>query len=107
MAEQIKLTELIAPSFYKLFHQVRNHAATHYKEQGGRGSTQSSFISIMIILGIMENPGTNAMALRKVARYLEESVFEQLMWAIEALGVEHLWMPKYSPIGSCASMLIA
>lgn len=99
MAEQIKLTELIAPSFYKLFHQVRNHAATHYKEKGGRGSTKSSFISIMIILGIMENPGTNAMALRKVARYLEESVFEQLMWAIEALGVEHLWMPKYSPIG--------
>lgn len=48
---------------------------------------------------MMQQANTNAMVLRKVGRYLEESVFEQLMWAIESLGVIHLWQPKYSPIG--------
>lgn len=47
----------------------------------------------------MSNPKANAMVLRKVARYLEESVFEQLLWAIEELKVSHLWKVKYSPIG--------
>jgi PBSX family phage terminase large subunit len=48
---------------------------------------------------MMQQADTNAMVLRKVGRYIEESVFEQLMWAIESLGVSHLWQPKYSPIG--------
>ena len=96
---RIKLTELIAPSFYDLYWDITEHKHTHYKLAGGRGSTKSSFISIMIVLGMMSNPDANAMVLRKVGRYLEESVFEQLLWAIEKLGVEHLWKPKYSPLG--------
>ena len=96
---RIKLTELIAPSFYDLYWDITDHRHTHYKLAGGRGSTKSSFISIMIVLGMMSNPDANAMVLRKVGRYLEESVFEQLLWAIDKLGVDHLWRPKYSPLG--------
>ena len=96
---RIKLTELIAPSFYDLYWDITEHKHTHYKLAGGRGSTKSSFISIMIVLGMMSNPDANAMVLRKVGRYLEESVFEQLLWAIDKLGVDHLWRPKYSPLG--------
>lgn len=99
MTNRVKLSSLVAPSFFQLHHQIGRHEATHFKLKGGRGSTKSSFISIEIILGMMQNAQANAMVIRKVGRYLEESVFEQLLWAIESLGVSHLWQPKYSPLG--------
>jgi PBSX family phage terminase large subunit len=64
---------------------------THYWLDGGRGSTKSSFASIEIIKGIMEDPEANAVALRKVKDTLKDSVYEQLCWAIEALGVTEYW----------------
>lgn len=96
---QVKLSELVAPSFYSLHWDVLNHKHTHYKLAGGRGSTKSSFISIEIILGMMQDPKANAIAMRKVGRFLEESVFEQLRWAIDALGVTDKWKVKLSPLG--------
>lgn len=38
------------------------------------------------------------LVLRKVAVNLKDSVYEQLLWAIEALGVENLWQAKLSPL---------
>ncbi len=96
---QVKLTNLIAPSFYNLHWDIIKHKHTHYKLDGGRGSTKSSFLSIEIILGMMQDPKANAIAMRKVGRFLEESVFEQLLWAIDALGVTDKWKVRYSPLG--------
>lgn len=96
---QVKLSSLIAPSFYGLHHDISEHRYTHYKLAGGRGSTKSSFISIEIILGMMKDPSANAIAMRKVGRFLEESVFEQLRWAIDMLGVADKWKVKLSPLG--------
>ena len=83
----VKLTSLIAPSFHGLHWDILEHKHTHYKLAGGRGSTKSSFISLEIILGMMQDTEANAIAMRKVGRFLEESVFEQLRWAIEVLGL--------------------
>jgi phage terminase large subunit len=94
----IKLTDMISPSFYGLHRGIANEKYTHYWLKGGRGSTKSSFISLEIILGIMAHKGTNAVAIRKVGLYLKDSVFEQLNWAIEKLGVSHLWQVKLSPL---------
>ena len=96
---QVRLTDLIAPSFYDLHHDISGHRHTHYKLAGGRGSTKSSFISIEIILGMMQDPNANAIAMRKVGRFLEESVFEQLRWAIDVLGVSDKWKIRLSPLG--------
>lgn len=93
-----RLTDLIAPSFYDLHRKLQAGRYTHYWLKGGRGSTKSSFISIEIILGIMQHPETNAVAIRKVGLYLKDSVFEQLNWAIEKLGVSELWHVKHSPL---------
>lgn len=90
---------MIAPSFYDLHHDISGHRHTHYKLAGGRGSTKSSFISIEIILGMMQDPNANAIAMRKVGRFLEESVFEQLRWAIDVLGVSDKWKIRLSPLG--------
>lgn len=93
-----RLTELIAPAFYELHHDIKQGAHTHYWLKGGRGSTKSSFISIEIILGIMQHPDANAVAIRKVGLYLKDSVYEQLVWSIEKLGVTHLWKTRLSPL---------
>lgn len=96
---QIRLSELIAPSFYDIHKDIRQHGHTHYKLAGGRGSAKSSFISTEIILGMMQDPQANAIAMRKVGRFLEESVFEQLRWAIDMLGVTDKWKVRLSPLG--------
>lgn len=88
------LDTLIAPSFYKVHNAIEDY--THFWLCGGRGSTKSSFVSIEIILGIMKNPDTNAVVLRKVGMYLKDSVFSQLQWAVEKLGVADKWEIKPS-----------
>lgn len=95
---QVNLSERIAASFYQIHEEIKQHRFTHYWLKGGRGSTKSSFTSIEIILGMMKDPLANAIVLRKVKETLKDSVFEQLVWAIEALGVSDSWHAKHSPM---------
>ncbi len=90
----IKLTDIIAPAFYDV-HKSRDKY-THIWLSGGRGSGKSSFISVEIILGIMQCPDANAAVLRKVGDTLRDSVFSQLEWAISMLGVTDKWVVKPS-----------
>lgn len=94
----VRLSELIAPAFYDLHYDIKQGLHTHYKLKGGRGSTKSSFISIEIIKGMMEDLGANAVCYRKVGNTLQESVYEQLLWAIDALQVSHLWRANLTPL---------
>lgn len=99
---EVKLSALIAPSFFNIHADIKKQGHTHYWFPGGRGSTKSSFDSEEIILGMMRDAGndvhSNAIAIRKVGLYLKDSVYEQLEWAIQALKVEHLWDCKISPM---------
>lgn len=100
--ERVKLTEVIAPSFYALHRDVMAGGHTFYKLAGGRGSAKSSFVSSEIILGMMRDAQagelTNAVAFRRYKDNLHDSVFEQLLWAIDKLGVAHLWKETVSPL---------
>lgn len=93
-----RLSEMISPAFYQLHRDIQMKQHTNYWLKGGRGSTKSSFVSIEIILGIMSDPEANAIVLRKVATTLRESVFDQYLWAIDKLGVSHLWQGSVSPL---------
>lgn len=95
---KIKLSEIIAPSFYEIHKDIKNDRYTHYWLKGGRGSTKSSFVSIETITGIMKDPKANAVVLRKVKETLKDSVFEQLVWAIEKLQVSEYWDIKHNPM---------
>ncbi|MCD8286486.1 MAG: PBSX family phage terminase large subunit [Clostridia bacterium] len=94
----IRLTDLIAPQFYDIHWDIQENRHTHYKLYGGRGSTKSSFVSEEIILGMMQDPNANAACFRKVGNTLSESVYEQLIWAINSLGVSDLWKANQSPL---------
>lgn len=93
----IRLSDLIAPSFYDVYWDIEEGKHTYYDLYGGRGSTKSSFISIMIVKDIMEDPEANAVVFRKVAHTISTSVYEQMLWAIEALGVKDMWKCIQNP----------
>ena len=80
-----------------MYWDVREGNHTYYDLYGGRGSTKSSFISLDLVMGIMEDPAANAAVFRKVASTIGTSVFEQVLWAINALGVENLWKTTTNP----------
>jgi len=94
----VKLKDIIASSFYIVHKALKNEEYTHYWLKGGRGSTKSSCISIELILGIMKDIEANAVILRKVRDTLKDSVYEQLIWAIDTLGVDKYWEQKVSPL---------
>lgn len=97
MADGIRLSDLLAPAFYSVYWDVQEEGHTYYDLFGGRGSTKSSAISILIILGIMQDPRANGIVFRKVASTIGTSVFEQMLWAIDALNVNELWKATSSP----------
>lgn len=98
MTDTVNLTDIIAPSFYSVHWDILEGKHTYYDLYGGRGSCKSSFISAEIILGMMDDPLANAVVFRKYAVTLRESVYEQIQWAIDALGVSDLWEAKVSPL---------
>ena len=96
-SEATRLSNVIASSFYGVHWDIQDGNHTYYDLYGGRGSTKSSFISVEIILGIMEDPKANGIIFRKVGFTIGTSVFEQCLWAIDALGVKSLWKATSSP----------
>lgn len=84
---KIKTNTLFAKKYNKLFRWVMNHDYTEYTLTGGRGSCKSSFISLCIIILIVMFPQFNALIIRKNANTLRTSVYEQIIWAIERLGL--------------------
>lgn len=47
---------------------------------------------------MMKYPLSNTLVVRKVERTLRDSAYSDLKWAIERLGVSHLWQCKTSPL---------
>lgn len=94
------LTDCIGSAFYTVHNDIKNHKHTYYDLTGGRGSLKSSFISIEIVQGLMkkENANKHAAVYRRVGDTLETSVFSQIEWAIDKLGVSHLWKLTKSPM---------
>ena len=95
---EVNLAELIGQAYYRLYWDVILQRHTYYDLVGGRGSLKSSTISILIVLGIMDDSRANAVVYRKVADTLRTSVYEQICWAIDALNVNELWHCTVSPM---------
>lgn len=97
---QIKFSSLIAPHFYYILEDFMNEGHSHYWLQGGRGSAKSTLASMLIVLGIMKNPGTHAICSRKYKVDLHGSVYSQMVKAINILGVRHLFHISRSDQGA-------
>jgi PBSX family phage terminase large subunit len=90
--------DCVAPSFLDVYDDIKDHAHTEYMFHGGRGSTKSSFISLVIIWLIKNNPTMHGIALRQVGNTLRDSVYSQLEWAINELGLADEFKCTVSPL---------
>ena len=95
---EIRLSEKIGSAFYDVARDVFRHGHTHYDFSGGRGSLKSSTVSVLVPLLLINNPGTHALVLRKVANTIRDSVYAQYIWAIGELGMAAYWEAKVSPM---------
>lgn len=89
---------MIAPVFAPVLFDIQEHKHTEYVFPGGRGSTKSSFISLNIIDLIMTNPEMHAVVMRQVADTMRGSVYQQILWAIDVLGLMDEFHATVSPM---------
>ena len=92
-----RLSELIIDRFHEVHKDIKQRGHTHYWQIGGRGSTKSSFISLEIITNVINDPECNVICFRKIGKDIEESVYNQILWAIDALGVTQYFKAYKSP----------
>ena len=70
MANDLRLSGLIAPAFQDVHRDIRAEVHAEYWLKGGRGSGKSVFITQEILLGMLRHPGANAIVYRRVANTL-------------------------------------
>lgn len=95
-----QLSKCIGKAFYGVHKDIQSGKHTYYDLTGGRGSLKSSCVSVEIIYNMMKkvNKNKHAVIYRKVGDTLETSVFAQIEWAIDILGVSRLWKLTKSPM---------
>ncbi len=90
--------DMIADVFRPALDAVRNFSYRDLTLPGGRGSTKSSFISLVGVEGLMNNKQAHMLVLRSVKDTLKDSVYTQILWAIAKLGLSDEFECKVSPL---------
>ena len=89
---------MVAPTFAPMLFDIENREHSEYVLPGGRGSTKSSFISLQVVDLIMKNEEMHACVLRQVADTLRSTVYQQILWAIDALDLTDEFHATVSPL---------
>lgn len=95
--QRVSLRSLIAASFYAVWADMRRFAHRFYWLAGGRGSTKSSVASLRVVCGILEDPDANAVVFMQGKTDIRQSVLEQIMWAVDKLGLSDYFVVKTAP----------
>jgi phage terminase large subunit len=90
--------DLVAPAFLDAYRDIHARRHSEYVFSGGRGSTKSSFVSLVMITLLKNNPLLHGLATRQVGNTLRDSVFSQLAWAITELGLGDEFKTTTSPL---------
>lgn len=90
--------KLISPVFRSTYTSIKSKKFTELILPGGRGSTKSSFASIVTILLMLKNPKCHAVAFRRYDNRLRRSVYAQICWAISEMGLSKKFKCTVSPM---------
>lgn len=88
----------ISGNYADVYRDIIQHNNTEYVFHGGRGSLKSSFVSMIVVQLLINNPNMHALITRKVGNTLRDSVFSQTKWAIAELGLEDQFKSTVSPL---------
>ena len=89
---------IVPDVFHKMIRDIRAKKHSEYILPGGRGSMKSSTISLIIPELLKNNPNMHSLILRKVGNTIKDSVYAQMKWAIDKLGLNEEFVCKVSPM---------
>ena len=87
---------VLGKAFVDINRQIKPNI--EYVFEGGRGGLKSSFVAFKIIELIKNNPQMHACITRQVAGTLKDSVYANMKWAINELGLIEEFECKVSPL---------
>lgn len=88
----------MAPWFLRAYHDILSRRGREFVFPGGRGSAESSGISLVILDLMMRHPDISALVMRNVGNTLNNSVFNQMKWALDVLGLEKDFKSTKNPM---------
>lgn len=89
--------KVIGKAFFEIYHDILKQKYAQYNFKGGRGSLKSSFCSLNIIDEIMTDPTACALCVRHLKDDIGRSVYSQIVWAIDFLGLTNEFYCIKSP----------
>ena len=89
---------LIAPIYFDLNRRIDQGEITEAIIKGGRGGLKSSYVGLKIPELMMRNPSCHGLVTRNVGNTIRDSVYAQIKWGIEQLGVEDRFECTVSPM---------
>lgn len=87
---------VIGKAFVDINRKIRPNTA--YVFEGGRGGLKSSYIALKIVELMKNNPQLHACITRQVAGTLKDSVYANMKWAVNLLGLSDEFEFKVSPL---------
>ena len=87
----------ISDVFHAPIRQIRHETAQEFVFKGGRGSTKSSTVAMIILELIKNNPDVHALVCRKVGNTIKDSVYSKMKWAIHKQGLDDEFVCIKSP----------
>lgn len=91
---QLSLREIVGQGYDQMFH----HHGRYICIKGSRASKKSKTTAIYVILKMMREPKGNVLCLRNTQASLRDSMFSDLKWAIERLGVQSSFKYRENPL---------
>lgn len=104
--KRIRLSEIIGPAFYETHKLIDMGVIDEAVEAGGRASLKSSYVGTELVLQLLKHPDCHALVTRQVGDTMRDSVYAQILWAIDKLGLtakfkctQSLLQCTYTPTG--------
>lgn len=91
---KIYLPDIIGGSYGEFWRTKKRYRVV----KGSRGSKKSKTTALWNIYNMMKYPGANLLVVRRNFRTLKDSCYSDLLWAVERLGVSHLWKGTVNPL---------
>jgi phage terminase large subunit len=89
---------ILGDAYLGIYRDITARKHRFYDFKGGRGSLKSSFCAEALIDDLELNPEHCAIAIRQVKDTLKDSVYAQIVWAIDELGLTGEYKCTVSPL---------
>jgi phage terminase large subunit len=98
----VNLLDHIGSNYDEMFYDLQSNKHLHYWLHGGRGSLKGSFVYLYIIwsmtIAMSKNEIIHSIMLRKVKDTISDSIFTNLLWAIDILHLKTFWSYTINPL---------